>query len=74
MATRGTPQRRAADVRDNPEELVGLLVRVPARLRAKARAAAAASGVSTAVFVEQWLEQLEVPEHAQNLLPLAESA
>lgn len=50
------------------------MVRIPDHLRAKARTAAAAAGVSMAVFIEQWLEHLVVPEAAQEPLPLAESA
>jgi len=71
---RGVPQRRPSVPRENPQELVALMVRIPDHLRAKARTAAAAAGVSMAVFIEQWLEHLVVPEAAQEPLPLAESA
>lgn len=58
----------------NPEQLVPVKVRVPDRLRTKAHIAAAVAGVSLSALVEEWLDQLDVPEAAQTSLPLAETA
>ena len=71
--TRGTRQRRALAHAENPEELVKLQVRVPARLRSKRHAAAAAVDMSASAYLEQLLEQAPMPD-AQGSLPLAESA
>lgn len=71
---RGKPQRRRPpDEPSNPNELVQLGIRIPARLRAKARRNAAAAGLSLAVYIEQLLDQAPALE-APNPLPLAESA
>lgn len=74
MATRGARQRRPTVEVDNPEQLVRIMVRVPARLRVKAHAAAAALNISTTAYVEQLLEAAPDPAPAKDLLPLAESA
>ncbi len=74
MATRGARQRRPTVEVDNPEQLVRITVRVPARLRVKANATAAALNISTAVYLEQLLEAAPMPAPAKDLLPLAESA
>lgn len=76
MATRGSrqAQRRALAQAEDPEQLVQLLVRVPARLRSKAHTVAAALNMSTAAYLEQLLEQAPMPEPAQEPLPLGETA
>ncbi len=74
MAIRGARQRRPTVEVDNPEQLVRITVRVPARLRVKANATAAALNISTAVYLEQLLEAAPMPAPAKDLLPLAESA
>jgi hypothetical protein len=71
---RGTRQRRVLASNSNPEELVPVQARVPARLRAKVHEAAAAMNLSTSAYLELVFEQLEVPERPQIPLPLAESA
>ncbi|PZU49472.1 MAG: hypothetical protein DI571_02360 [Arsenicicoccus sp.] len=70
---RGRRQRRALAHAENPEELVKLQVRVPARLRSKLHTAAAAVDMSASAYLEQLLEQAPMPD-AQTSLPLAESA
>lgn len=67
-------QRRTLAQVDDPEQIVALIVRIPARLRSKAHAAAAALNMSTTAYVEQLLEQAPAPEAAQDPLPLAETA
>lgn len=67
-------QRRNLAQVDDPEQIVALIVRIPARLRSKAHAASAALNMSTTAYVEQLLEQAPMPEAAQESLPLAETA
>jgi hypothetical protein len=73
-APRGVRQRRPTVEVDNPEQLVRITVRVPARLRAKANAAAAALNISTALYLEQLLDGAQMPAPVEKPLPLAESA
>jgi predicted HicB family RNase H-like nuclease len=73
-AARGQRQRRPTVEVADPEELVRISLRVPARLRAKANAAAAALNISTTVYLEQLLDAAPMPEPVESRLPLAESA
>lgn len=73
-APRGHRQRRQLVRHENPEELVSFKVRVPDRLRAKAHAAATALNISTALLIEQLLEDMPMPEPTEASLLLAESA
>lgn len=72
--SRGQRQRRPTVEVANPEQLVQISLRVPARLRAKANAAAAALNISTTVYLEQLIEAAPMPEPIESPLPLAESA
>jgi len=71
---RGQRQRRVLAQVTNPEQIVEIKVRVPARLRSKTHANAASLNISAAVYIEQLLEQAPVLELSQVPLPLAESA
>jgi len=71
---RGQRQRRALAQVANPEQIVEIKVRIPARLRSKAHTHAAALNISAAAYLEQLLEAAPMPEPIQPSLPLAQSA
>jgi len=71
---RGQHQRRALAQVADPEQIVEIKVRIPARLRSKAHTHAAALNISAAAYLERLLEAAPTPEPIQPSLPLAQSA
>jgi hypothetical protein len=71
---RGAPQRRKPGAEPaNPNDVVQLLVRVPAHLRTKIRTNAAVLGVSLSAYTEQVFADLPALQPTDQL-PLSESA